>query len=215
MSVVLIIAALALVVGGSVTLSQASGQRWRWGWRAVSAPSVGDGVFRSAPVTVRESRSIPPVCVAAAVTSAAWGILTLFLFMPAGMLGCTAGAPTGESGVLGTFGFLGIAAVNLHAFFLGTALLRLVKPLTQRSPGAAALVARTARSSLIHHAAVVAAFAAAFSGADAAACILLALVPCAIGGLHAALLLAARAALIRLDREDAARPDPAASGEPC
>lgn len=214
MSAILIIAFLALLTGGFVTVAQASGQRWRWGWRPVTAASADDGVYRSAPVIVREPRSIPRVCIIAAVTSAAWGILTLFLFMPAGMLGCTVGAPTGESGVLSTFGFLGIVAVNLHAFFLGTAFLGLVKPLTQRSPGAAAQVGRIARFSLVHHAVVVAAFAAAFAGMDAAEWTLLAGVPCAIGGLHVALLLAARAALVRLDREDAARSDSMLMGEP-
>lgn len=214
MTLVLIIVAIALATGGVVTWIQAHGHRWRWGWRAVTAPPTGDGVYRSAPVTLRAPRSIPPACVAAAVTSAAWGILTLFLFLPAGLLGCTVGAPSSAAGPLGAIGFLGVVLVNGHGFVLGAALLGLVKPLTRRPPGAAALVGRIARRSLAHHAAVVAAFAAAFGAAGAAEWVWLAGVPCAIGAAHALLLLAARAALVRLDREDAAGPDLAPTGGP-
>jgi hypothetical protein len=213
MSLALIIVVMALITGGVVTGIQAKGQRWRWGWREVTTPPVGDGIYRSAPVTVREPRAVPLVCTVAAVTSAAWGILTLFVFMPAGMLGCTVGAPTGGNDLLSVIGFVGIVLVNLHAFFLGTALLNLVKPLTRRSPGAAALVGRTARSSLAHHAVVVAAFAASFGATGALEWIWLAGVPCAIGGAHVALLFAARTALVRLDREDAARPEMSPIGD--
>lgn len=214
MSLVLIIAGLALATGAVVTLTLARGQRWRWGWRPATAPSADDGIYRSAPVTVREPRSIPPVCIAAAITSAAWGILTLFLFLPAGMVGCTVSGPSSANGALSVIGFIGIMAVNLQALFLGPALLGLVKPLTRRSPGAAALVLRTARFSLVHHAVVVAAFASSFGSSGALEWIWLAWVPCAIGGLHAALLLAARAALVQLDREDAARLEAASIHEP-
>ncbi len=214
MSVALIILVLALITGAVVTGIQARGQRWRWGWRTVTSAPLGDGVYRSAPVVLREPRAVPRVCTVAAVTSTAWGILTLFVFMPAGMLGCTVAAPAIEDGLPRVIGSLGIVVVNLHALVLGPALLHLVKPLTWRSPGAAALVGRTARSSLAHHAVVVAAFAASFGAADAIEWIWLTGVPCAIGAAQAALLLAARAALIRLDREDAARPDLARNGEP-
>ena len=205
MSVVLIIVAVALAVGGLVTWTQARGQRWRWGWRAVTTPAVGEGLYRSADVTLRAPRSIPLVCTVAAVTSAAWGMLTLFVFMPAGMLGCTVAAPYGASRLLGVIGFLGLTVVILHAFPLGTALMGLARILTRRPPNAAALVARTAKFSLAHHAVVAAVFATCFPVEDAVWWALLAGVPCAIGLAHAGLLLTARAALIRLDLEDAAR----------
>lgn len=204
MSVALIIVAVALATGGLVTWTQVRGQRWRWGWRAVTATSVGDGIYRAAPVTLRAPRTVPLVCTIAAVTSVAWGILTLFIFMPAGMLGCTVGAPHGETRLLSVIGLIGMIAVNFHAFFLGTALIGLVAPLTRRPPGAADRVGRTAGFSLAHHAVVVASFAASFAAEGAFEWIWIAGVPCAIGGAHVALLLAARTALIRLDREDAA-----------
>ncbi|HTE55845.1 MAG TPA: hypothetical protein VK698_33550 [Kofleriaceae bacterium] len=211
MTAMLVISGFALFMGALVTWVSARGQGWRWGWRPVQLAAADEGVYRSAPVTVRAPRRMPTVCGVAAVTSVAWGTLTVFVFAPAGVVGCLVVAPQASVGVLGVVGLIGISAVTLHGFYLGVLLIGLVKPITVRASGAGERLGRAAGASFAHHGAVVLSFACLSAADHEVVWVGMAAVPCAIGALQACLLLAARAAHVRLDREDAARGDLAAA----
>ena len=198
------VSAFALVIGVAMTCYWASGQRWRWGWRIARRVEVGEGVYRSAPVDVREARKLPVVCGVGAVTSAVWGFLTLLVFAPAGLLLFAISSDNGSAQPLVTVGAIGVLVASGHGFLLGTRLIGLVKALVVRTESSAMRVGRAVMVSGIHHAVVVLSFVALTASGHEGP-LLLAAVPCAIGFIHVALLAQARAVLARLDREDRLR----------
>lgn len=204
MSYLVGVSAFALVIGIVLTCFLASGQRWRWGSRISRRVDVGDGVYRSAPFDVPEARQLPVVCGVGAVTSVAWGVLTLLVFAPAGLLLFAMSSPSAVAPPLATVGAVGVLLASGHGLLLGARLIGLVKVLVVRTESSASRVGHAVIVSGIHHAVVIASFVAlSASGHDGP--LLLAAIPCAIGFIHVALLAQARAVLSRLDHEDRLR----------
>jgi hypothetical protein len=201
------IGSVALLAGVLVTWMAARGQRWRWGWTAAPGPVLGDGAYRSAPVTVQNPRRFPAVCAVAAIASVAWGVLTTFVFAPAGLLGCMVALHAMEEEpwtfALGT---AVLAAATFDGFAIGPRLMALAKVLAVRTASSAERTLRTVRHSLAHHALVSVALGLwiADDGHDPISYIVAA-APFLVGLGHAGLLWTARARVVRFDREDRAR----------
>ncbi|HKE19048.1 MAG TPA: hypothetical protein VKB80_29440 [Kofleriaceae bacterium] len=194
---------VALLVGGSVTWTVARSHRAGWGWRAVPGSALGDGPFRRMPIVNQEPRRMPLVCAAAAFSSVTWGVLTAFVFAPAGLVCCLlALGDVPEHGVAFAAGTAGMVAATVRGFALGGRLMGLVQVLAARRATSADDVGRLARQSFAHHALVAASFALVVGASGDPPFFLLAAVPCAIGAGQAALLRAARSTFVRLDRED-------------
>lgn len=211
MTGMLMVTGVALTIGALVTWLWARGQGWRWGWDSRRTELVGDGLYRSAPFDIRTPRRMPTVCAAASVTSVAWGSLMTFLFAPAGLLatvmmfgGITDGA-RGPYFVIGMVGLLPFAVVATHGFVQGTRLIALVSALTVRSEHSRDRVERAAAISSVHHVVVASSFALVSVGLGVPHMAWVAVIPCALGFLHARLLAAAGEALTRLDTTDAER----------
>ena len=195
---------VALLVGGVVTWTVARDHRAGWGWRPVPGPALGDGLYRSMPIVNQDPRRMPRVCAAAAVSSVTWGVLTAFVFAPAGSLCCllVLGDVT-EHGIALPFATAAAIVATIRGFAFGARLMCLVVELAARKASSAGRVGRLARQSFVHHAMVAASFGLMMWAGDAPPFLFwTAIVPCAIGAGQAALLLAARSALVRLDRED-------------
>jgi hypothetical protein len=196
----------ALVIGIVVTWRWASGEGWRWGWRVGRRVEVGEGAYRSAPVDVREPRRLPLVCSVAAATSVAWGLLTLLIFAPAGliMFAVQIGLIHAHWPSLAPLGAIGLLIASCHAFWFGGRLIGLVGPLVVRTECSATRVDTMRLVSTWHHALVTASFVVLSADAGMKP-LLVSMIPCAIGFAHVFLLARARAALARLDGEDRLR----------
>jgi hypothetical protein len=194
--------AIVLAIGAVATWLRARRQGWRWGWKS-GTQEVGDGAYRSAPVETRTPRRMPAVCAVASATSVAWGILTTFLFAPAGVLGCVLVDREGTQEVGNLLGTLLFGLFTLHGFALGARLMGLVDVLAVRRPGSRERIYQAAVVSIVHHVAVAISFALII-GRDQEALAAFA-IPCAIGVVHAVLLFRAGRAVEALDREDADR----------
>jgi hypothetical protein len=207
MTLLVSICVVALLVGAVATWTEAQGQRWRWGWRSAPGPALGDGAYREMPITIEVPRRMPVSCAAAAVSSVTWGVLTVFVFAPAGSLCCLLLlGDISEYGVACALGTAGMVIATIRGYAFGVRLMGLVRELTVRTASSAERVGRLARQSFVHHAMVAASFSlAVWAGGAPPFFYYTAAVPCAIGAGHAALLLAARSALLRLDREDQQR----------
>src|SRR5687768_2384177 len=119
------VTAIALGIGAVATWLRARRQGWRWGWKS-GTQEVGDGAYRSAPVEIRTPRRMPAVCAVASATSIAWGILTTFLFAPAGVVGCVMVNGEGGQGIGRLIGTVLFGLVTLHGFAFGARLMGLV-----------------------------------------------------------------------------------------
>jgi hypothetical protein len=211
MTGMLVVTGVALTIGALVTWMWARGQGWRWGWDSRRSELVGDGLYRSAPFDIRTPRRMPKVCAAASVTSVAWGSLMTFVFAPAGllaallMIGGMIDEERGPDLIVRLICLLPFAAVAAHGFVQGTRLMALVSALTVRSEYSRDRVERAATTSIIHHVVVASSFALACLGMGVPHMAWVAAVPCALGLLHARLLVAARVALTQLDTADADR----------
>lgn len=196
---------LALLAGVVATWVAARGNRWRWGRSIETAPSLGEGVYRSGPVRIERPRGFPAICVLASVTAFAWGALTTMVFAPAGgLLFMMVLGDVIERGWWFALGTGGLIVTIIRGSMVGLHLMGAVNVLAARKPDSVESVGRVARQSLFHHAlaAALLGFFGLVADADPIFFALFAL-PCAIGSAQAALLLGARATIARLDRDDA------------
>jgi hypothetical protein len=204
MSWIVVVSTFGLALGLLVTWTSARGQRWRWGWRAGGQAEVGEGAYRSASVVVREPRRMPVIFAIASVTSVVWGTMMMFVFAPAGLLLFIVLAPFVGHGLAVLLGAVGMIGATLHGFGLGWRLIRVVTPLTVRTPSSEESIQRIIIATVAHHGLVVASFALICAGAAEWEWFWLAWLPCSIGLAQAGLLVRARSALVRIDREDRA-----------
>jgi hypothetical protein len=200
---------LALLAGIFATWMAARGHGWRWGRTVERGPSVGEGAYRSALVSIERPRRMPAICALAAVTSFACGVLTVGVCAPAGAALVYAGVFViiGKAWWFGP-SVVGLAVAIVYACIIGPRLVGAVHVLAVRHAHSAGKIASLARQTLLLHMLVAAALALLCLGAGGDP-ILHALyaIPCAMGAAQAALLLGAAATLARLDREDAANTD--------
>ncbi len=210
MTWILGICTCAIAIGAIATWVMAGGETWRWGSVRVRGPEVGDGPFRSAAIMVERPRRLPAVPAVASAISVGWGMLTMFLFAPLGILLCAITLPAARHGVLGALAALGALASTMSGIAIGQRLFAVSKALVVRTQASADRVRSVAKHAAVHHVLVMATVAAVHvaSGHEAELLVLTA-VPCAVGIGVAALLAFAWLTLRRLDREDAA-PDPRA-----
>ena len=136
----------ALVAAVAVPLALGRRDAQRWGIRR-SAHSVSPNPYRGDTVHREEARRAPGSVRLAAGLNAAWGLLTLMIFAPAGSLLLFIREPLFS---------LALIPLLVSGFILGFALLGVGARLHRRD---AAGALRTARFSLLHHVAVAVFFA--------------------------------------------------------
>lgn len=205
MTWILGICTTVIAIGAIATWIMAAGERWRWGSVRVRGPELGDGPFRSAAIMVERPRRLPAIPAVASAISVGWGMLTLFLFVPLGMLLCAIALPAARYGVFGVLAGLGALASTMSGIAIGQRLIAVSKALVVRTHESAGRVRSVAKHVAVHHVLVMATVAAVrvASGTETELLVLTA-IPCAIGMGLAALLAFAWLTLRRLDREDAA-----------
>lgn len=194
--------AVALAIGVIVTASAA---RQRGSWGLVMAPPmpVGDGPYRASLIEMYRRRSVPPVTVIASALGIGWGLLTMFVFAPAGIVLCLFALPAAGSHPITAVGFAALMVSIIHGFALGARLIGLSRALVVHARAASTDAIRgAARATLIQHLLVAGAFALIALPRESGL-FAIAAVPCAIGLVLAGLLAAAHAAHRRADE----RPD--------
>lgn len=204
MTWILSICSTVIAIGAIATWWVARGETWRWGSVRARGPELGDGPFRSAAIMVDRPRGLPAVPASASAIGIAWGMLTLCLFAPMGILLSAITVPAARLGLLAALGGVGSLASTLSGFAIGTRMLAVSKSLVVRTPRSAEHIGSVAMHAALHHV-LVFATVAAVEGASGMGRGLLAFtaVPCAIGLGVAALLAVACSTLRRLDRADA------------
>jgi hypothetical protein len=160
-----------------------------WGSRrSTKSVEVGAGPYRAQLTAGEEALPLPRSIWVTAAMSAVWGVLTTFLFAPAGgllLVFLIMGAPDLPRAIAG-FAMLAIVASGLG---VGVTSIATAFALVRRSEGVARLAQVLSRWSLAHHCAVPMAFAAlTIASGDPAIFVWnipFVWIPCALGAWHA------------------------------
>jgi hypothetical protein len=204
MTWIVAIVSIAVAIGAVATWRMARGETWRWGSVRVPGPVVGDGPYRSASITIERRRRLPASAAVGSAIGIAWGMFTLFLFAPMGILLSAVALPAARHGIFAALGGLGAVAATLSGFAIGHRLIYVSRSLVVRTPDSAERVAGVAAHSMVHHVLVMAAVAVIqYAGGWEANFLIVTAIPCAVGLGVAALLGVAAWRLRRLDRADA------------
>jgi hypothetical protein len=148
---------VAVVLAAVATWFEVGSGRWRWGSIAEPPAVVGDDPYRTMVVAGgARPRHVPALCIAASFTSIAWGMVTMLMFAPGGLMFLLCGYVSHPAAFPG--GLL-VLMVSLHGFVIGARLIAISRALVVRSAGAAVRARSVAVRSLAHHGGVAAAFA--------------------------------------------------------
>lgn len=176
---------LALFVGSAALvavalLAQGVAARGRWGWIERPAGELGEGAYRRAHTSETKARPAPLDIVSGAVVASVWGIITLFVFVPAG--GLCAVIVSEQPGA--SLAVLFSAAAALSGLLLAGALVVVSQRLVRRGDDSIDDALRVVRFSHAHHVAVFLGFglmAAVMEAAALPAYLLALAIPCGAG----------------------------------
>ncbi|MEO0326279.1 MAG: hypothetical protein AAF447_25245 [Myxococcota bacterium] len=148
----LFVASLATLAVAFVLLTRGRARSGRWGLRELAPERSGDSPYRDGLLRARVPLGAPPSARVSAAFHLLWGPFTTLVLAPAGLLYGTAVASDGH-----VFPGLLVIAVASEGFLLGGFLAgSSVALLERRGLGK---LRQTAVWSVVHHAAVIAAFA--------------------------------------------------------
>lgn len=196
------VAILAILIGLPLA---AVGARRRWGSVRVEAGTQGEGVYRGGTASTDEARGTPPIVAVASMAAAIWGVLTLFVFVPGGILSTAIFFE--QPSVLSVAAGIASVLVVLSGIALAVRTGRLSVSLVRRWEGAREQTRSVVRHSTYHHGAVFVtyglgslAIAPVFS--DGLGLAVTTLVPCGLGLLVGRGLSQAEAALAEVERAE-------------
>ena len=181
---------LTALVGSAIAVGVMSDRyRERWGTRPGPPLRTGDSPYREAETRDEVLRGVPSVVRLAAATGIGWGVVTLLIFMPGGLL-LTALVADGFGGHDGSWvSVLSVLLVSVHAIPVAFALMVAARAV-MRGDGSGRRTARgiASWSSGHHFAVILALMLVTIVEPDLFAVLLLALLPCFLGLGHALLL---------------------------
>jgi hypothetical protein len=213
LNVLILIVSAALGVGALATWVFARRNGWRWGSTPGGTVELADGPYRAAQISTTVPRGIPPSVASASITSIAWGLFTLCVFSPAGLL--MASFPERTPLYL----IYCLILCSLHGFVIGARLCAVSRSLSVRTGRSAEKVRSVAVHSLIHHAGVFLVFLGQFlvvflPRGVGDAIFWLAAPLCLLGAVQAGSILSAARTIAALDDLDAVRRESAAETGP-
>lgn len=177
--IVLLFAAVFAVLAVAVPFAYGRATQGRWGERVARAELAGAGPYRDGTLVLHERQGAPWWVRLTAGLSGLWGVVTVFVFAPGGLLFVLVSAE--RTPVIALLALL----VSLHGFWVGGRLgwsgVRLLKRKEL------SLVRTLPLHTALHHAAVLSVFALASLGTHDDL-VEVTLVPCAIGVAMAPLL---------------------------
>lgn len=192
----LFVGLLAAIIAAGAIVNRSLVERYRWRWGQEPAPPlhVPSGPYRDGTTRPLRNRRVPLLVQMGAATSVAWGLVTLLVFVPSGMLLVLVSLrhdPLFASAVL---------AGCISGVGLAVGLMRAASLLVGRSAHVERRCVRLVGWSSLHHAVVFGMFGAFSVHEDfAGVALAMAAAPCALGLLHA-LLLHAAASAVSFDR---------------
>lgn len=186
--------AVAVVVG-------AFRARRAWGPRE-ARHALGDAsAYREGDARTFAVRPTPRTVTLAAVAAGVWAVLTLFVFVPLGLVGLLLMWDPPAARIAIPFALV-ICGLGVRRAFLG---LTVARALVTRAEGAAEAAEREARASVLHHLAVFVVYVGGIglhAPYEAPSDAVIFLVPCALGALVALGLHRAARAVREVDRQD-------------
>lgn len=185
---IVVYAVAFVVVAGSALTAVLLARRHAWRWGEIPGPAVaaGEGAYRGAVLATSVPRGTPALVPWAAGTGFVWAAITFFVFAPAGLLLALIVADD-----VAGLAALWVVGVSASGFGLAVMLVVAGVQLLRCRPGAHRRARRVATWSIGHHLVVLSTMAALALAEPNFGFLLLAAVPCIVGGIHALALRAA------------------------